>query len=434
MMSVVGVLTAFHPATAESNESLEAEYDQLFRELLRQPNDLDNMARFAYVATQLRNYEAAIQTFERMLLINPNLPTIKLEIGVLYYRLKAYDTAKVYLEDALTDPAMPPISRARAQRYLDEVDERVAASTFSGAVLAGIRYQDNANAGPDGPFILSGGFPAMIPTGFQPTDDINGFVSGRVRHRYDLATPLDEAWVTDAEFYGTAQVDLDQYNVGFMELRTGPRIAVLPQSVDTLFVRPFFISNVSFIGQDLYGYGFGGGVDLEKEYGDDTKVGLRYIGLYRDFQNISVFPNDSEDGVQHRLTFWATDRPNEDWVLYGQVRGFDVQANSPQNAYHRVDVYGRIGYYYDAPFDLAWPWQVSVGGWYIYREYDAPDPVVSPFVTRQDDEYRIAISNDFQIDRDWSIFWQLEYISVDSNLPNYTYDNLSTLVAARKRF
>jgi len=30
--------------------------------------------------------------------------------------------------------------------------------------------------------------------------------------------------------------------------------------------------------------------------------------------------------------------------------------------------------------------------------------------------------------------WRVQYIDVDSNLPNFTYKNLETLIALKKRF
>src|SRR4029077_17858000 len=71
------------PSNAESTLSsaqraeLQAEYDKLFAELLQHPTDLDLMFTFAAVAARLGNYESAISTLERMLLLNRDLPRVK---------------------------------------------------------------------------------------------------------------------------------------------------------------------------------------------------------------------------------------------------------------------------------------------------------------------------------------------------------------------
>ena len=59
---------------AADQAELERVYDDLFQQMLLDPNNLDLMFRYAAVATRLENYEAAISALERMLLVNPDLP------------------------------------------------------------------------------------------------------------------------------------------------------------------------------------------------------------------------------------------------------------------------------------------------------------------------------------------------------------------------
>lgn len=46
------------------------------------------------MAIQIGNYDAAIGTLSRMLLFNPNLPRVRLELGALYFQLASYPAAK----------------------------------------------------------------------------------------------------------------------------------------------------------------------------------------------------------------------------------------------------------------------------------------------------------------------------------------------------
>ena len=75
------------PASGPSSSALKQEYDEAFQETMRKPADLDVLFRFASLATQIGDLEGAISALERMLLINQNLPRVRLELGVLYYRL-----------------------------------------------------------------------------------------------------------------------------------------------------------------------------------------------------------------------------------------------------------------------------------------------------------------------------------------------------------
>ena len=86
----------------------EKQYDAAFQEMLRKPADLDVLFKFATIASQTGDLEGSISALERMLLINPALPRVRLELGVLYYRLGSYEVAHTYLDAALKTPRVFP--------------------------------------------------------------------------------------------------------------------------------------------------------------------------------------------------------------------------------------------------------------------------------------------------------------------------------------
>ena len=86
------------PAASTARSDLESQYDAAFQEMLRRPADLDVLFKFATLASQTGDLEGAISALERMLLINGNLPRVRLELGALYYRLKSYEVARTYIE------------------------------------------------------------------------------------------------------------------------------------------------------------------------------------------------------------------------------------------------------------------------------------------------------------------------------------------------
>jgi len=125
--------------TAKSN--LDRQYDEAFQEMLRQPANLDVLFRFAAVASQTGDIEGAISALERMLLINANLPRVRLELGVLYYRLGSYEVARTYLEGALKSPNLPSDVRSRAEQFMAQIEKQQKRSHFAGEAFIGWRYQ-----------------------------------------------------------------------------------------------------------------------------------------------------------------------------------------------------------------------------------------------------------------------------------------------------
>src|SRR3546814_7060105 len=101
------------------------------------------MFEFAALAARLGEHDAAISTLERMLIYNPELPRVRLELGALYMRVSADEMARVYLQDALKAADMPPQVRERIETLLAEVDQRTARHVVAGSVFGGLRYQTN---------------------------------------------------------------------------------------------------------------------------------------------------------------------------------------------------------------------------------------------------------------------------------------------------
>src|SRR5689334_17243449 len=111
------------PVAADKGD-LSKQYDAAFQEMLRQPANLDVLFKFASLASQTGDLEGAISALERMLLINPNLPRVRLELGVLYYRLKSYEVAREYLQGALKSPNVPSEVRTRAEQFIAQIDHQ----------------------------------------------------------------------------------------------------------------------------------------------------------------------------------------------------------------------------------------------------------------------------------------------------------------------
>ena len=75
-------------------------YKAAFQDTLRKPNDPVVLLHFADLAVKAGNLEGAISALERLLLIDADQPRVKLELGVLYYRLGSYEQARTYLDAA----------------------------------------------------------------------------------------------------------------------------------------------------------------------------------------------------------------------------------------------------------------------------------------------------------------------------------------------
>lgn len=108
---------------AVNRGDLQHQYDVAFEELLRRPTDLNVLFRFASLASQTGDLEGAVSALEQMLLVQKDLPQVRLELGVLYYRLHSYEVARAHIEVALKFPSLPAEVRARGEQLLSQIME-----------------------------------------------------------------------------------------------------------------------------------------------------------------------------------------------------------------------------------------------------------------------------------------------------------------------
>lgn len=425
-------LIATTPAAAQPSETgrieLQARYDMLFERMLASPADLETMFAFAETAAALGNYDQAISTLERMLMFNPDLPRVRLELGVLYLRVGAPEAARAYFTQAIEGKDVPEPVRERVQAYLDQIDDLQSRHWFGGSVFAGLRYQTNANAGPDSSRVLVGGGNAFLDDRFVADDDFNAFLSSVLVHRYDLDTKDGDYWESRVLGYGAKQFDLSDLDLAVIEGETGPRLAVVPGTT----LRPFGLANAVMLGDDLLYTTLGGGFELEHAFDEITLGYARYTAAYKDFHSSSDNPTaNDQTGLENEIRLGLRYRAWTDLLLTMETWFLNDESRRDFFTNQEYGVTLGVQYVYPAPFGLTeTPWMVSLTASGMLRDYEEADPLIDPNQTRFDREYRITLANSFRITDDISIEAQIQRSENNSTLPNFDRENWSFLLGA----
>ena len=228
------------PAAATAGSDLQRQYDEAVQEMLRQPANLDVLFKFASLASQTGDLEGAVSALERMLLINPELPRVRLELGVLYYRLGSYEVARTYLASALKSPNLPPEVRSRADQFMAEVVSKEKPSKFSGEFFLGFRYQSNANLGPTTGNVLLFGQVASLNQQAVGSPDWGVVSSAQIRHTYDLGRQDKSQIETTFSSYVNRQFQTAVANVTLLDLTTGPRFQIFNGTFEDVSLKSFF--------------------------------------------------------------------------------------------------------------------------------------------------------------------------------------------------
>lgn len=406
------------------------DYDALFQQMYRSPSNLDISFKFAEQAVARGDYEAAIGALERMLFFNPNLPRVKLELGVLYFKLGSYELARSYFMEAMKGNA-PDEVRGQVTAYLAEIDRRLSRYDYSVFAQAGLRYQTNANVGPDGSLVRALGQDAILDNRFGKTADWNAFQTVATSVAYKINTRGD-ALEASLLALGSQQFKLSQFNLGLIELVVGPRIAIGQNAS----FKVYGIGDMVWLGDANYFGAAGGGVSARTTVGSAALVEGFVEARHREFFNSSNYPTAGEQTGDLLSTGIVTDvrlTPQ----LHGILRaGYDQNsAIFDYNSYRRYSIDVAFPFEFALPvFGTPHQFVIAPTLGYSWANYSAPNAIIDPLVIRNDGEQRYGAIFDAQIYANVGVRTQIQYSKIDSSLPNYRTSNFSVGFGPTLRF
>ncbi len=82
------------------------------------------LLKYAQAAAAAEDYEGAITAYERFLVIDADQPRVKFELGVLYYKLKSYDAARTYFDQARNSAKASKEVAERSSEFIRDIDRR----------------------------------------------------------------------------------------------------------------------------------------------------------------------------------------------------------------------------------------------------------------------------------------------------------------------
>lgn len=432
-------------AQTAPNAPLQSQVEEAFRQTLRAPADGSATARYARLLEQSGNYEGAIAALERLLL-DPNAPpTVRVDLGVLYYRLGSYDMASSLLRRALDDPRLGPVERGQAEALLRDIGKRTQVSRLDGQVLLGLRAQTNPASRSSRDTVLAGGAPVTVPDNLKPNSDTDVQLGLRLNHEYDLgkqneATIVSTLAAQIVKFSSSSGSTLqaggqvDPYNLALVDLSTGLRFKPLA-SVPGLTIRPHLIAATLAAQGHRYLSNHGAGLDAAYSLNDRTLIDGGYEYRYNDYATRVDVPAANElDGTSNQLRVRLTRELAPGQVLSGELRSRWQRTQQRFNDYDSQEA--RVTYLlsYASPLKSGGLWTTSVWGGVQRRSYDGADPAIDPATARRDTEWRIGVGQTVPLSAAWSLLVQLEHTTTDSRLPNYDNKNTSLFVAAAYRF
>jgi hypothetical protein len=409
---------AAEPAAAQVSQ--QAGYaDPSFQSVLNNPANLGNSVKYAAGAKDDPDLENAIGAYDRLLFYNPALSRVRFELGVLYARLGSYQQAKAYFESALQMRDITPEMAEQAQHYISILDRKLSPDQFTGFAWTGLRYQTNATLGPGPQPVLASG--RTVNSAFTARPDWNWFGSFALNYSHDFGTQDGDAFEATLIGYDAQQFKLHQVDLGFAELRAGPRF-VFPDS-NGASIKPYVATTGSLLADQVYSGGIGGGVTVHSNW-----LGVAWDPfvevIEQSYRNSDLYPLAS--GLGGPLTtavLQAAGPIVSGW--YWQTR----------IGYQRLDAlfnpFGYNAFVADIwlPWNFSFPgdqrvWTVTPSAGVIDWAYFAPDPSINPAVAQRSVEWRVALALDVPLIDQLYLGARVQYLAIVSNLSVFNIHDL----------
>lgn len=440
------------PARAEPANSstdpafLTAQQQLLFQQMQQDPANLDVILAYAEVSARLGDNEAAVSALQRLLLFNPDLPRVNLELGALYFRMGSFGMARAYLEKAAAANP-PPEVKERIDRYLARIVYEDAPAHLTGSLMLGAQYQSDANVAPASALINSPVGPLLLNSEFVKKSDENLFLAGSVLYSQDLGSASRDTFEVTGTGFLQHYFRVQRLALDFGEVTAGPRFQFpdpgLP-GVQSASLKPYAILNEVGLGQNQYFYTYGGGVEGTASLWPDLTAKLSFELRHKTFSNAPDRPQSTGLGGDDKLVSLALAKAlTENSMLTADFDFLDQDTSLP---YYSNKSYAASAAYrvrYDDPTGLVGlPWETTVWGSRLWSFYGAPDPCCNtsrdPTVFIASDQrtrrWRFGLSQVFQLAEDLGLVVQYQRDIVSSNLPLYGYTSNSVLIGPQLRF
>jgi hypothetical protein len=417
-------------ASAQTTSDFTTNIDPLFQGVLVRPANFDNTVLYAQSAARAGDIESAISTYEQLLFYNPKLSQTRYILGVLYYRLGSWTTARGYLHTALQMADITPQLRQQVEDLLELVDKKLQPDQFSGFAQTGLRYQSNATQGPGPQTALASG--QSFNNRFFAKPDFNWFGSFGLNYVHDFHSPSGTTFEGSLLGYDAQQFTQHQVDVGLLEIRAGPRFALSPGDVNGVTVKPYLVTTGALLADTAYMGSLGGGLTIHAMAGNVSLDPYAEI-VHQSFVNSTLYPLAS--GMSGTLQTYGVRASGPLWSgLSWQARGVYTHA-SDQFAFDSYN--GFAG-------DVWLPWLFSIWGnqpWTLvptfgmsYWRYGAPDPNIAPLTTAQTTEWRAGLGLEIPIWKKLTLGTLVLYRDDVSNVAAFALRDLSITVGPTIRF
>lgn len=391
---------------------------------LSNPSDPAAIFDYAQTAANAGDFRRAITALERLLILQPDLNNIRLELGVLYLRINQPALAQELIEQALADPSAPPDVQARGQELLTVARQGNAPSTFSGQASARLSYDSNANGNPEG----------VTPA---PTSDLNASVWVGGSYRRDLGLQAGHKLVADGHFYASEYLDLSDEDTQRAQLGLG-----IDFVLDRMFAQPMRLTakitaaRTRKAGED-YRQDLGLSLAARRITSPNTSYQATVSVTDQDFRNSTTFSgNQANSGVLSRISV-----SRQSNLGMGRFSNIDVSygiknAATNSEAFSEISAGLTYGFEISPPVATAYgqPWIISLGAGLSSKDYEQTSlPTIYNF-PQEDIKLSLNAGIEIPLSKQMGFLADITASKTNSNFDIGKIENIGVSIGIARRF
>lgn len=401
-----------------------------YEQVLADPDNLD--LNYLYARTQVRNgnLRSAAATLERILIVHPELPRIRMFYALVLFRLDNLDEAQKEL-DMLKKEPMPDTLRAELDDYVRQIRRRRAKTRISLSAGAGLDYTDNQNAAPASGQRLLLDVPVTLDAASTRKSDVAKTMLGSVAVARDLGYQAGHQVFLNGNYYRAEQTTVRIFNLQNYSVQAGAAY-VSPWAVIT----PTFEFGHLILAQATYMRSHAAKLQFDRQLSARFDLSAEASYARQVYNRTQVVPTGDQrtgDKVEGGATLGFVLTPSMKVSL--AATHVDQGAAMPFNAYRRES------------FTFSHTWILPHGQFLLssltgnYDRYQKPELAVSSR-NRIDDTYRARATYGFPLgllskalsDLVWTFSY--EYYDALSSVRNYSYSSnkVSTMLTYKFGF
>lgn len=426
-----------------------------YADILAAPDDPQLNACYAVQQIERGDLTGAAATLERVLLLRPAQADIRLLYAIVLYRLDNLQEAQAEFR-AVQQLDLPAQDEARIARYLDRIGTQLQRTVQTVTVSIGGHYDTNRNAAPSGEEVQAlGATQPLALESSRENDDTAIIASARYDVRHDLGKQREHYAIGSLTYYQDEQTERDELDLmalfadGGFEFDLPGDVTLTPKasySAMELSRQRFYTSYGASlrVAKSIRRPERGAPVDIWAEVGR-TRESFRNIS-----ENATLAGRDGlRTDVEVGLGLWLS--PRQRLTVTGEQTY--KEANLRYQSYRLWRGRVRHTWYLDEGAFL------DSSASYGVRLYRASDPLVSGTaspVNRREHPLRLRMTYGMPagtlVDKlGYTVRGEAtgavrdflenvtasatgEYLTQQSNIRNYEYDNLRAQVLLTKRY